>query len=133
VLSVLKDSIPYNISEPQVSVYPYAIYNSVCNTVSRMAVGPTQPPIQWVRGSLSLGQSGRGVKLTTHLHLVPRSRMRGSIPPLSQYVFMAWCLVKHRYNFYTERFSDRLGPASHWAVKTRARDKTRAPGSRRYV
>jgi hypothetical protein len=27
-------------------------------------------------------QSGRGVKLTTHLHLVPRSRMRGAIPPL---------------------------------------------------
>jgi hypothetical protein len=27
-------------------------------------------------------KSGRGVKLTTHLHLVPRSRMRGTIPPL---------------------------------------------------
>jgi hypothetical protein len=27
-------------------------------------------------------KSGRGVKLTTHLHLVPRSRMRGAIPPL---------------------------------------------------
>jgi hypothetical protein len=25
--------------------------------------------------------------------------MRGSIPPLPQYVFMAWCLVKHRDNF----------------------------------
>jgi hypothetical protein len=24
-----------------------------------------------------------------------RSRMRGAIPPLPQYVFMAWCLVKH--------------------------------------
>jgi hypothetical protein len=22
-----------------------------------------------------------------------------AIPPLPQYVFMAWCLVKHRYNF----------------------------------
>jgi len=29
------------------------------------------------------------VKLTTHLHLVPRSRMSGAIPPLPQYVFMA--------------------------------------------
>jgi hypothetical protein len=28
------------------------------------------------------GWSGRSVKLTTHLHLVPRSRMRGAIPPL---------------------------------------------------
>jgi len=26
-------------------------------------------------------------------------RMRGAIPPLSKYVFMVWCLVKHRYNF----------------------------------
>jgi hypothetical protein len=27
------------------------------------------------------------------------SRMRGAIPPLPQYVFIAWCLVKHRDNF----------------------------------
>jgi hypothetical protein len=25
--------------------------------------------------------------------------MRGTIPPLLQYVFMTWCLVKHRDNF----------------------------------
>jgi hypothetical protein len=25
--------------------------------------------------------------------------MHGAIPPLSQYVFMAWCLVKHRDDF----------------------------------
>jgi hypothetical protein len=25
--------------------------------------------------------------------------MRGAIPPLHQYVFMVWCLVKHRDNF----------------------------------
>jgi hypothetical protein len=25
--------------------------------------------------------------------------MCGAIPPLPQYVFMAWCLVKHRDNF----------------------------------
>jgi len=39
------------------------------------------------------------VKLTTHILLVPRSRMCGAIPPLSQYVFMPWCLLKHRGNF----------------------------------
>jgi hypothetical protein len=44
--------------------------------------GPTQPPIQWVPGALSPGQSGWGVKLTTHLQLVPRSRKCGSVRPL---------------------------------------------------
>jgi hypothetical protein len=40
-----------------------------------------------------------GIKLTIHLHLVPRPRMCGAMPPLTQYIFMAWCLVKHRDNF----------------------------------
>jgi len=45
------------------------------------------------------------MKLTTHLHLVLRLRMRGAIPPLlhtsswrgSRYVFMEGYLIKHRY------------------------------------
>jgi hypothetical protein len=41
-------------------------------------------------GSFPPGQSGRSVKLTTHLHLEPRLRMRGDIPPLPQYVSMPW-------------------------------------------
>jgi len=32
-------------------------------------------------------------------YLVPKSRMRGAIPPLPPKVFMAWCLVKHGDNF----------------------------------
>jgi hypothetical protein len=40
------------------------------------------------------GYSGRGVKLTTHLHLVPRSRMLGTMHPLPQYALMAQCSVK---------------------------------------
>jgi hypothetical protein len=63
-------------------------------TASRTALGPTQPPIQWVRGALSLAVNGRGVKLTTHFHLVRGQRMSGAIPPLPQYAFMAWCSVK---------------------------------------
>jgi hypothetical protein len=32
--------------------------------------------------------------------------MRGAIPPLPQYPFMAWCLVKHRDSFtYTFTFT----------------------------
>jgi hypothetical protein len=45
------------------------------------------------------------VKLTAHFHLGPRSRLRGAMPPLPHYVFMAWCLVEHRDNltFYLYR------------------------------
>jgi hypothetical protein len=46
---------------------------------SRPALGPTQPPIQWVPGVLSPGvKRGRGMMLTTHPHLVPRLRMSKS-------------------------------------------------------
>jgi hypothetical protein len=59
---------------------------------------PTSYPMG-TRGSFPGGKSGWGVKLTTQLLLVLRSKMRGAILPLPQYVFMAWCLVKHRDNF----------------------------------
>jgi len=39
------------------------------------------------------------VKLTTHLHLVPRSKNAWSYTSNPQYAFVAWCLVKHRDNF----------------------------------
>jgi hypothetical protein len=64
-------------------------------TVHRMALGPNQPCIQWVVRALSLG-----IKQLGHeADLVLRSRMRGAVPPLLQYVFMAWSLVKHRDYF----------------------------------
>jgi hypothetical protein len=44
-------------------------------SASRPALGPTQPPVQWVLGVLSPGvKRGRGVMLTTHPILVPRLR-----------------------------------------------------------
>jgi hypothetical protein len=53
---------------------------------SRLALGPTQPPIQWVLGVLSPGvKRVQGVTLTTRPHLVPRLRMSRSYtssPPI---------------------------------------------------
>jgi hypothetical protein len=49
----------------------------------RPAWGPTQPPIQWVPGALSLGVKRPGREAATHLQLVPRSRIRASIHPLA--------------------------------------------------
>jgi len=52
-------------------------------TTSKPALRPTEPPIQLSLEHISSGQSGRDVKLPTHLHLMPKLRMRGAIPPLS--------------------------------------------------
>jgi hypothetical protein len=61
-------------------------------TASRQALGPTQSPIQWVLGLFPwIKRPGHEAD---HSHLVSRLRMRGAIPPLPQYVFMAWCLLK---------------------------------------
>jgi hypothetical protein len=66
---------------------------------SRPALGPTQPPIQWVLGALSLGVKWPGRE---SVHSPPSStevkNMR-SYTFTPQHVFMAWCLVKHRGNF----------------------------------
>jgi hypothetical protein len=71
----------------------------VFSTASRRALWSTQSPNQQVLGALS-----PGLKRPLHEadHSSPSSvedEMRGAIPPLPQYVFMAWCLVKHRDNF----------------------------------
>jgi hypothetical protein len=56
-------------------------------TMSRMALGPTQPPIQWVPWALSLGVKWLWCE-ADHLHLVLRS-MHGAILPLPN--MPSWC------------------------------------------
>jgi hypothetical protein len=63
-------------------------------TASRTALGPNQPPVQWVPGALSLGLKWPGVKLITHLHLVPKSKNAWSYTSTPQYAFMVGCSVK---------------------------------------
>jgi hypothetical protein len=68
-------------------------------TESRTALGPTQPPIQWVPGALSLGVKRPGREAD---HSSPSSaevKNAWSYTSTPQYVFMAWCLVKHRDKF----------------------------------
>jgi len=50
--------------------------------LSRAALGPTQPPVQWVPGLSSWVKSGRRVTLTPHPLLVPWSRRVEPLPLL---------------------------------------------------
>jgi hypothetical protein len=43
--------------------------------------------------------------ITTHLHLAPRLKMGGVIPPLPHYVFLGRCLVKDRICLHNIVFS----------------------------
>jgi hypothetical protein len=52
------------------------------------------PPSFLSGGALPLGVKWPAVKLTSHLHIMPRSRMHGVILPVSQFAFMAWCSAK---------------------------------------
>jgi hypothetical protein len=68
-------------------------------TASRTALGPTQPPIQWVPGTLSLGVKRLGREAD---HLRPSSvevKNAWSYTSTPQYAFMVWCLVKQRDTF----------------------------------
>jgi hypothetical protein len=51
------------------------------------------------RGSFLGVKVAQDLKMTTHSHVAPRLIMLGAIPPLPQYVFMAWGLIKHRDSF----------------------------------
>jgi hypothetical protein len=53
-----------------------------------------------------LGVKEPGREADHSIHLVPRSRMCGAIPPIPQYAFMAW-FSKHRdtFNFYLLRLT----------------------------
>jgi hypothetical protein len=62
--------------------------NFLISTPFRLVLKPTQPLIQWVLGTLSPEVKRQGVNLTTHLHLVFRSRKRESLQPLPPHALM---------------------------------------------
>jgi hypothetical protein len=65
-------------------------------TASRTALGPTQPPIQWVPGALSLGVKRPGLEA---VHSLPSSAEVKNAWSYTSTPQMAWCLAKHRDNF----------------------------------
>jgi hypothetical protein len=69
------------------------------STASRPALGPTQPPIQWLLGALSLRlkQPRREADHSPLSSVEVKNAWRHTSTP--QYVFMAWYLVKHGDNF----------------------------------
>jgi hypothetical protein len=70
---------------------------SLFTTASRTSLGPTQPPIQWVPGALSLGvkrQEREADHSPPSSAEVKNAWSYTSTPP---YVFMTWCLIKHTF------------------------------------
>jgi hypothetical protein len=68
-------------------------------TVSRTALGHSQPPIQWVPGALSLGVKRPGREADNSPPSSVEVKNAWSYTSTPQYVFMAWCSVKPRDNF----------------------------------
>jgi hypothetical protein len=70
------------------------------DTVTRRAVKPTQPPVQWVPGALSLGVKRVGREADHSPSSLPMSKNVWSYTSTSQYVFIAWCSVKAEGQLY---------------------------------
>jgi hypothetical protein len=92
----------YEILHPK-----YAKVSPCSNIILPITIlGPTQPPIQWVPGALSLGAKRPWCEAD---HLPPSSaevKNVWSYTSTPQYVFMVWCSVKHRdkFTFYIFTF-----------------------------
>jgi hypothetical protein len=69
----------------------------------RVQTGSGAHPASYPLGTTGFfpgGKSGRGVKLITELHLVPRSKNEWSYTSTPQYAFMAWFSVKAQGQLY---------------------------------
>jgi len=74
-------------------------------TASRPVLWSTQPPIQWVPGALSPGEKRPWREADHSPPSGAEVKNAWSYISTRQYVFMPWCLVKHRDNFYFQILS----------------------------
>jgi hypothetical protein len=75
--------------------FPAGAGNFSLHYLSRTALGPTLPPIQWVPGALFLGVKRPGREADYSPPSSAEVKNAWSYTSTPQYVFMAWCLVKH--------------------------------------
>jgi hypothetical protein len=95
-------------------IFYYRLGIFLFTTASRTALGPTQPPIEWVPGALSLEVKRPGREADHSPQSSAEVTNAWSFTSTPRYVFVAWCLVKHRDNFTflllsLERVSDGRG------------------------
>jgi hypothetical protein len=85
-----RDSIPGTDSSA-IFLFPTA--------VSRPALGPTQSPIQWIPGVLTPVVTRPGRKADHSHPSSAENKNAWSYTSIHAYVFMVWCLIKHKDNF----------------------------------
>jgi hypothetical protein len=68
-------------------------------TASRTPLESTQSPVKWIPGTLSLWVKQPMRAADQSPPSSAKVRNAWSYTPTPQYVFVAWCLVKHRDNF----------------------------------
>jgi hypothetical protein len=102
-------------------------------SVSWPALRLTQLPVQWVSGLLPPGlKRGRGVTLTTHPHIVPRSRMSRSYISSPPSAFMA-CSGTALALFYlfgdafsTADYTDSVAWKDKWMINWKGCERKRS-------
>jgi hypothetical protein len=65
---------------------------------SRLAVGPTQPPVQWVVGAIFPGVKGPGHEADHSLASNAEVKKKWNYTSTTSYIFMVWLSVSTRDN-----------------------------------
>jgi len=89
---------------PEESIQQYIVNKTLifrdrfCSTIPWLFLGSSLSSVQWTWRHFTTKLNYWGVKLNTHFRLVSGLGMREDIPLLPRYIFMTWCLIRHRNN-----------------------------------